>query len=180
MGTWAWYRRLSPEYFCKLQEDPAEAYVYFGLYDEDEASDAEINAYYALMDGLQDAGRLINIEKAWLPLYFVLTGDRDWKLHEVPPALANAVLGGTETEWEAGNGSVRFLMPPEVQATAAALTDFSEAEMQARLTPEAFRAADFGEWTLGDFQHIRDAFVRVRQFFADAARDGDVVLLSLD
>lgn len=178
MGIEASYRRLSPAEFQQLRDDPAQADIYFGL---DEEDDEKICAYF---DRLRASNRYLDIDKSWHALHFLLTGEAVMDKTQVAPPLGNVVLGGTPTEWEATYGVVRYLTPQEVKEVAEALEKISEAELRHRYDPKAFLVADIypaGEaWDGTGIEELVDVFGQVRDFFLEAAREGNVVLLSSD
>ncbi len=93
-------------------------------------------------------------------------------------------MGGTETEWEATYGRVRYLTPQEVKDVTSALEKLSTENLRRRFEPDTFRAAGLYphnvEWDTEGLEYLLDMFTKVRDFFTEAAREGDVVLLSSD
>jgi hypothetical protein len=180
MSICANYRRLSLEEFERLRADPDQANVYFGL-DIDEDDDEKVDAYY---DRLEANNRYLDIGKTWHGLHFLLTGEAKMDSTDVPHPMGSIVLGGTPTEWEATYGVVRYLMPREVQEVAHALDQISESELRQRYDPYGFQVANIypgGEvWNADGIEELLEVFSQVRDFFSEAARDGDVVLLSSD
>jgi hypothetical protein len=183
MGIEASYRRLSPDDFRALQVNPQAADAYFGhaREDGDEGYENYIDAYF---DRLHASDRYLDIDKDWAGLHFLLTGDDGMGKAEVPPPLGNVVVGGMDTEWDATYGMVRYLTPKEVKDAAVALEQITEDELRSRYDLAAFRAADIypgGEvWSEHDIEPLLEVFAQVRDFFAEAARQGEVVLLSSD
>ncbi len=184
MSITASYRRLSPEEFQRLLSDPRAATI-FGLVnmddldclddaDELDSSDSEAS--------LEESGRLLDIGRYWQALHFLLTGKAETDKTEVPPPLGNVVLGGTETKWEATYGKVRHLTPEEVRGVASALTGIREEDLRCRdltLFPTDLYSHQ-GNWDTEDLERLIEVFTEVRDFFSQAAREGDVVLLSSD
>jgi hypothetical protein len=175
------YRRLSPDEFERLRADPDAAADYFGDGLED-ADEQQIDEWLGRRDA---SGRYLDIHKSWHGLHFLLTGDSDMDGTSVAPPLGNVVMGGTDTQWEACYGMVRYLAVQQVQEVARALGQISEEELRRRYDPVAFRSNEIypgGEtW---DDEDEREAllavFDQVRVFFAEAATAGEMVLLSSD
>jgi hypothetical protein len=181
MGMRATYRRLSTVEFQSLCADSALADTYFG-WDIDDDDDDGLDAYIARYEN-ESNSRYLDIQKAFHGLYFLLTGDADMKPEVISTPLGKAVEGGTNTEWEATYGMVRYLTPQEVNEVDTALKQISEAEFRNRYTPEAFQIAAIypgGIWTTNSINELLAVFRKVRGFFAEAARAGEVVLLSCD
>jgi len=179
MGMRATYRRLPNEEFQKLRANPDHADAYFGQ-DIDDDEDESLDAY---VHGRETSGRYLDIQKAFHGLYFLLTGDAEMKAEVISTPLGKAVEGGTNTEWEATYGMVRYLTPQEVKEVATALEQMSEAELRERYNPKAFEFEHIYPseiWTATAIDGLLDVFRQVRGFFVEAARAGDVVLLSCD
>jgi hypothetical protein len=180
MSITASYRRLSPQEFERLRADPTAAASYFGddLEDEDDA------AWYAWLDARDADGRYLDIQKGWHALNFLLTGNATMDRACAPPPLGNVVLGGNDTDWEATYGMVRSLAPAEVQAVAAALEQVDEEELRRRFDPASYEAEDIYPagvpWGEDDLAPLLKVFGQVRAFFSEAAKAGEVVLLSLN
>ena len=178
MGIEVSYRRLSTSEFEKLVADPTLADDYFGL--NPSWDDKRIETYY---DQLWASDHFLTIDKTWHGLHFLLTGDNSMDTTPIPPPLGNVVLGGTPTEWEATYGMIRFLSPLEVKEVSLALEAISEDELAQRYDPNAFLVADIypsGVWDEEAREELLEAFSHVKTFFSDAAREGEVVLLSSD
>lgn len=178
MGVRASYERLSPEQFEQIRKDEQAAHAYFGVGLEDE----EFDAWFREMES---SGNHLDIQKAWAGLEFLLTGssNRDG-INDPPPPLGNAVMGGTDTEWEAGYGMVRYLTPQEVKDCAHALGQIDEDKLRRRSDPLAFRAEGIypyeEDWNESHLDGLIFNFRRVREFYSEAAKAGEVVLLSID
>ena len=169
MSIVARYRRLPLEEFDRLRADPTLAREY--LHDQTEAA--------------WELPRDANIGKTWHGLHVLLTGHPEYdNKGRVPPARWNVVQGGTPTDWEATYGMVRSLSVEEVGRVASALLATREAELRRRYDPEAFNAARIyphgAEWDAEDLELLLGALTVVRNFFLQAALEGEVALLSLD
>lgn len=84
--------------------------------------------------------------------------------------------GGTATPWEATYGMVRYLTVREVNEIAEALDQFSEDDLKLRLDG-ILASNENSPWLESFLFELRDQFV---EFFNPAAREGNIVLLSLD
>ena len=180
MGMQGIYRRLPVAQFKTLLEDPDATDKYFG-WDIDEDDDDKNDAHYAAELA---SGRYLDIDKAWHGLQFLLTGEAAYDEMRGAPPLCRVVQGGEPTAWEAGYGPVRFLRPKQVQEIAGALQQLSETELRRRYRPSAFRAVDIypgGEvWNEAGIEFLLEVFGQVCDFFVLAAREGEVVLLSIE
>jgi len=90
-------------------------------------------------------GPVLDLDKSWQVLHFVLTGDA-W---EGSGPLRNAILGGTTIGADLGYGPAHYVTPSEVAAVAVALASLSEDVIRSRFDPSAFEAAELypGAWS---------------------------------
>jgi hypothetical protein len=181
------YRRVTTEEFARLQSDAEAAESFFNP-DMEELlellADPEMLAARREED---DSVRILFIGTDWHALHFLLTGDSQLNPHPLPPPpLGNVVRGGTETPWPCRSGKVRSLTPDEVGAVADALIKISVEELRSRFSVASFNAAQIypksgrARWTDECAESIFQIYPRVVEFFQSAARDGDMILLSLD
>ncbi len=181
MSVTASYRRLPPAEFQRLLSDPREATL-FGLDNMDDLEDEEDLDSSASEAMLKESGRHLDIGRYWHALHFLLTGRAEMDKTEATPP-GNAVLGGSETKWEATYGMVRYLAPEEVKDVAFALEATQQEDLRRR-DPATFTAANLysahGIWSREDLEPLIEVFTQVRDFFSQAAREGNVVLLSKD
>ena len=187
----ATYRRVTPEEFARLQSDAKAAMSFFNpsleeLLEETLEAHAHPEKLPARREE-QGSVRILLIGTYWHALHFLLTGDSELKPHPLPPPpLGNVVQGGAETPWPCIHGHVRSLMPDEVRAAADALGKISVAELRSRFSVASFNAAQIyprpgmARWTDEDAESAFEIYPRVVEFFRSAARDGDMILLSLD
>jgi hypothetical protein len=95
-------------------------------------------------------------------------------------------MGGTETPFDATYGKVRYLTPVEVREVADALGKISVEELRARFDPVAFTKAQVypnprpGGWNITELESVLFIYPQLVEFFRQAAREGNLVLLSFD
>jgi Domain of unknown function (DUF1877) len=182
MGIEASYRRINAgewERLKQLQQSSA-ALDGFDLY--------EAYATIADSDELRSSDRYLTIDKDWHALHVLLTGEitKPSNMKPFPPPLGNVVTGGTETPFDATYGRVRFLNPDEVREVADALSQISVEDLRSRFDPIAFTKAEVypnprpGGWDTEQLESLLWIYPQLVGFFRDAARDGNVVLLSFE
>ncbi|HWI53117.1 MAG TPA: YfbM family protein [Symbiobacteriaceae bacterium] len=164
MGMIGAYKRLSAEQLQELLASPET--ITDLLYPDDDEDD------------IAEDPSMIDIDKAWHGLHFLLNGD-PWS-GEGP--LFSVVLGGTEIGEDLGYGPARYLTPEEVKETAAALDNVTDVELRAKYDPAAFAAADIYPQIWGGdaaeaLEYIMQSLTTVRAFFREAAEHGEAVLL---
>jgi hypothetical protein len=182
MGIEASYRRINAAEWDQLQQlqhstPPLDG---FDLY--------EAYASIADSDELRSSDRYLTIDKDWHALHVLLTGEisKPSDIQPVPPPLGNVVMGGTETSFDSTYGKVRFLNPDEVREVAEALSRITVQELQTRFNPIAFTKAEVypnprpGGWDAEELESLLLVYPELVGFFRDAAREGDVVLLSFE
>jgi hypothetical protein len=182
MGIEASYRRINADEWSQLQH-LLESYQSLDDFERYEAY-----ARIADSDELRSSDRYLSIDKDWHALHVLLTGQisNPSDIQQAPPPLGNVVMGGTETPFDATYGKVRFLEPDEVRAVADALSRFSVEDLRARFDPIAFTEAEVypnprpGGWDMEQLEPLLWVYPQLVGFFRDAAREGNVVLLSFD
>jgi hypothetical protein len=156
------YLKLSDEQLDSLVNDPSKAKDLVYAKEEDDPSD------------------LLDIDKSWHLIHFLLTGDGS----EGDYPLVNAVLGGKELpETDAGYGPYRYLVPDEVEAVSQALASISAEDLWSRFNASRVKSEDIypSIWTgdEDDKAYISQNYEALRRYFADAAASGDAMLLYL-
>jgi hypothetical protein len=132
----------------------------------------------------RDLGPLLDIEKAWHGLHYLLTGNAD----EPVPGAGEAVLGGAEIGPPFGYGPARLLTPEKVASVSSALSSLTRDALRARFDPKMMSVAQIypkgwddrdGEGNEEDANWLLSAFDDVREFYAAAASRGSGVLIYL-
>jgi hypothetical protein len=108
--------------------------------------DAELEAVLADAERLEamlegegdDAIAIVDLEKAWHGIHFLLTGTA-WE-GTGPKSLL--LLGGKESTFELGYGPARGLRPAEVRAFREEVVALDEAEIGRRFDPKRMTALD--------------------------------------
>jgi Domain of unknown function (DUF1877) len=186
MGITATYRRVTPQEFSELQNDPKAAKSFFGL-DLDSFDFSNPEAMLAKFQEQEADERYFSLQKEWHALHFLITGDSSLEGDtRVLPPYCNIVIGGTPTQFEATYGYIRYLTPEEVRAVFELLSTISVEELRQRFDPAAFNAAQIypnpspGGWDEEEIEPLLKMYPELVDFFQNAARDGDIVLLSSD
>lgn len=137
--------------------------------------------FFAERLGQQNAPGVIDIDKSWAAIHFMLTGEQ-WG-GKPPESLP--VLGGTEIGESMGYGPVRYLVPAEVKAASEVLEALPASQLKERFIPERLEEAEIypaGIWLdegLEGFDYIEHWYEQLRTFYRLAARDGSAVLLAI-
>jgi hypothetical protein len=119
----------------------------------------------------------LDLEKSWHVLHYLLTG----KPAQAPPPLGNAILGGEEIGDDLGHGPARFLTPEEVRDVAASLAAVSKKDLaqrfdlQGMIEAKVYPVRDDSELGLA-----LDYFEHLSHYYADAAANGNAMLLYID
>ncbi len=148
-------RRLSAEQSAGLADDPSAAW-----------------------ELLHDQEDVLDLDKAWLAIHFLLTGS----VWEVPPGAGEAVLGGDPVGEDQGYGPPRLLPADRVRAVAAALQEVTPEALRARFDLDALLEAEVYPhvWDEDDIDtYVLPNFAHLREFYRAAAAQGDAVLLAI-
>lgn len=120
------------------------------------------------------------IKLTWKAIHFLLTG---YDYSFIPPFLIgenekdhlpsiNAVLSGTEIEYNAGYGKVRYLSANEVGQVADALSTFTHANISERLKLRDWKEESYDYL----FEYTYNPLVK---YYHDAAQKGNAMFLYL-
>ncbi len=131
-----------------------------------------------VVEELEGLGPVLEIDKAWHGLHFLLCGLPEGG----DPPFGLAVLGGTALGDDLGYGPARYLIPTEVRDVATALAEVEADALAARFSAKALQDAEVypGGWESDDcLAWLLDAYQSLRTFYQDAAERGNAALLYL-
>jgi hypothetical protein len=161
MGMVMVARRLTSAELAGLRDEPGTAHELLA----DESGEA------------MDAGRLVDVDKAWHGIHFLLTGTA-W---EIGTPAANAVLGGRPIGEEVAYGPARLLEPDEVRDVAGALVD--DATLRGRFDAARLQELEIypNIWDEEDVlqEYVLPHYTALVEFYRKAAGDGSAVLLAI-
>jgi hypothetical protein len=169
MGMQLDYQSLTPEEWDQMQsDDPNRVAEWF-----------------------YEDGPAFSLNKCWHVMHWLLTGDaslNDDAFTDAP--LGNVVMGGTDSQFEASYGQIRYLLPPEVQDVATTLSAIPFSDLSPKFEADAFNDAELyplgrrGAWNVEEVMAEHEAFQQLYSdlvaFFNRAAQHGDVVLIALN
>lgn len=175
------YRRITQAELSRLLADEEWALSFLGVDLED--VDAMVNHQV----NLQSSKNYLSINKDWHVIHFLLTGEHELNdSYQAQTPLQKAVMGGTETPYEAGSGYVRYLAPDEVREVAAALAEISEDDLRGRVDFQKLNAMNIyphprpGGWNEEEIESVFMSYAELAEFFKEAAQSGDAMLVSSD
>jgi hypothetical protein len=125
--------------------------------------------------------KIIDIDKAWQGIHFILTGD----LFGGDAPLANAVMGGTPIgEEDVGVGPARSLSVSEVAEVAAALQAIDESAFKKRFNIGELTANDIypNVWEDHDteLEYFTTHYLILRETFLKAARESKAIIVFMN
>ncbi|MEH1922607.1 YfbM family protein [Nostoc sp.] len=187
MGITASYKRITPQKFAEIQNDTKAAESFFKLNLDNLVFDfTNPQAMIAQRQEQRSNKRDFSLDD-WHALHFLLTGESSLEVDtQVSPPLCNVVMGGTPTQFEAGYGFVRYLTLEEVRDVADALSQISVEELKSRFNSAVFNEAEIypnpspGGWDEEEIEPLFELYPKLVEFFQNAAKEGDIVLLSSD
>ena len=149
--------------------------------DEFKADPQDVAEFFFSQMELNASETVLDIDKSWQGIHFLLTGDAygGAEPHCLP------ILGGKEIGEELSYGPARYLEPEQVQAAAAVLAHTSVAELKKSYVPAKLEAAQIyptGIWEDegdGAFEYLAHWYESLQNFYAQAAKRGDAMLLAI-
>ena len=130
-------------------------------------------------DNAYEDGTLIDTDKAWHAIHFILSGTvYDAYLPE------GFLLGGTEIGDELAYGPARYLNVSEVKKVAQYLQALPEDVIQAQFDYKALHKNDiypsiWDRTDTADLEYIADYYEEIRDFMLDAAKASEIVVLAM-
>lgn len=200
------YRRISPEKFAELQSNPELAEEFF--YGEDSTTTAlldrlmqaqfqndrelmqqlSVQAQEALYrdkasvyaDNSDVTKTQLSLEKEWQAIHYLLTGEVAFDESRAEPPLSNLIFGGTETEFEATYGYVRYLSPAEVKELVQALHQVSREDLRAKFDARGNTEiyAQGNKWDEEAWELLLSVLDYITRFFDEAAANDQIILIS--
>ncbi len=126
-----------------------------------------------------DVGPVVEIDKAWHGVHFVLTGSAE----PDGSVLGNVILGGEEIGDDAGYGPARLIDPSDVRLISEALATFDDGALAARFDADVMTDLgiypDVWDEDGETIEFIADAVDVVRRAYTDAATKGHGMLVWL-
>jgi peptidoglycan hydrolase-like protein with peptidoglycan-binding domain len=181
MGIYASYRRITPDEFTQLEMQPDFAATFFG-WNLDLDDDIVTENYW---NALESNERYLDIGRSWQAIHFLLTGEVAYNNtgNSISP-LHNVILGGAETEFEAGYGRVRSLTVSDVAEASQALNGISIENLHLRLNLDVFKDADIYPggctWDSTGLNQLLVVYNSIVNFFSEAARLENIILISFN
>jgi Domain of unknown function (DUF1877) len=161
MGMVGCFRALPPEQIEELQLHP--------------------DAVVELMDFEDVDADIIDVDKAWHAIHYMLTGNA--KRGDDEPA-SLAILGGVEVGGDIGYGPARLLEPQDVARVADYLEKLPPEFFAEYYNPEAMDAMGiYPEIWMRDgeegLRYVRDWYQLLRTFYINSSKQNNGVLLWL-
>ncbi len=125
---------------------------------------------------------LVDLDKAWAALHFVIAGDI---YPDGDAVLSGALVGEHIVDFDLAYGPPAFLLAEEVQELSTQLQQITEEDLEAALTSERFSEADIYPFSeSGDdpeqiVEYVAPYFERLKTFYQLAADKGKGVLIWL-
>ncbi|MBB1575386.1 MAG: YfbM family protein [Flavobacteriaceae bacterium] len=132
--------------------------------------------------------RLLDIDKAWGGILYLLTGvsficgSPDDEIDSLNRIFFSAQL--FDENFEMGYGPAHYLTPEQVAGIYSKIAALTEADLKARYNPEAMRKDEelypALEWDEEHFEYLYDYFKELQVFFATATDKGEAVITFLN
>jgi uncharacterized protein DUF1877 len=137
-----------------------------------------------------ESGRRLELDEAWAPLHFGLTGEppvphqkaEELGLSWNERSLENVLMGGEATPLMTGFGPARYLSPNLVRSIAAELSKITPANFRSRIEPQTMVEERVlpDSWDADAAADLmQDYFAKLRAFYDTAATHGDGLLIAI-
>ncbi len=126
----------------------------------------------------------LNIDKSWDGIHFLLTGKMIGDKFDQSNPLEWVMAGWGEWGLEVGYGASRFVAPKEVTQLSHILSELKDDDLKKRFDP--VKMNDIGIYPDGIWDEenilnwLMDNFHQVKDFYIDAAKKGNAVLIWTD
>lgn len=132
----------------------------------------------AMLDREELHDRMIDIDKAWDGILFLLTGSSIAGCTEHPMSRIFFSGQAIDERQDFGYGPAHYLRPRQVAELQAMLAAIEPATLQARFSPALMTEEEvYPSWDTGDeADGLIEAFTQVQGFYADAAQRGEAII----
>ncbi len=132
-------------------------------------------------DGDASPAGLMDVDKAWHGIHFLLTGSQ-W---EGTPPWSLAILGGVPIGPDVGYGPARYLVPDQAREVAQALAGLPRNELAKRYSPKAMQEAEIYPeiWENDEddgLDYVLSYYESVVRYYLEAAEKNQAMLLFLN
>lgn len=132
----------------------------------------------AMLDREELHDRMIDIDKAWDGILFLLTGSSLAGCPDHPMSRIFFSGQAIDEQQDFGYGPAHYLRPQQVAALERMLAVIEPAALQARFSPALMTEEEvYPGWDSDDdAAELIEVFTRVQGFYADAAREGEAII----
>jgi hypothetical protein len=134
----------------------------------------------------EDSEDLIDIDKAWEGIFFLLTGCAIGQLNEAKPPFSLALfsLQLVDEDQDMGYGPAHFLTDEQVKEVSLALTSINIAHLKSRFNGKVMMEKEIYPeiWEEGEqsFNYLYENFEKMKRFYKVASDKGNAVITFLN
>ena len=129
----------------------------------------------------EEFDELIDIDKAWDGLIFLLTGQSFTTAeHNLVRLLFSGQL--IDEEQDLGYGPAHYLTPEQVYELNSEISSITSSDLKRNFNPEKMNEQEVypGIWDEEDaFDYINDGFLEVKNVFSEASKNGEAIITFL-
>jgi Domain of unknown function (DUF1877) len=142
-------------------------------------NDSEILYNTVYNDGSDESDAMIDIDKAWNGLFYIMTGNNigDNSTHPLTKVLFSEQF--VDAEQDMGYGPAHYVSPAQVAELSALLSKTTLEDLIENFDAEKMEAADVypSIWREeGIFDYLFSYFKEVQEFYAEAAKSNEAVI----
>jgi hypothetical protein len=133
-----------------------------------------------------ESDNLIDIEKAWEGIFYLLTGFGTDEMHEAKPPFSWVLfsLQLVDEDQDMGYGPAHFLTEEQVKEVSLALTSINIAHLKSRFNSKVMMEKGIYPeiWGEGEaaFDYLYENFEKLKNFYKSASSKGNAVITFLN
>src|SRR5215204_1776440 len=128
-------------------------------------------------DEIDDSKTLLDLDKSWDGILYLLTNNGINTIEEAQPPLSNVLFSGQiiDEEQDMGYGPAQYLTPEQVKEISLALSNITDDELRKKYNAGEMNEKDVYPqgWDDGadEIDYLIDYFVELKEFYSEAVNN---------
>lgn len=144
--------------------------------------DSSLLEKYVDSEEMGDSETLLDLDKSWDGILYLLTSHGINTIEEAHPPLSNVLFSGQiiDEDQDMGYGPAQYLTPEQVKEINGALVNITIDELRKKYNAEEMNEKDVYPqgWDNGadEIDYLVDYFVELKDFYTEAANNGEAIV----